>query len=290
MNPLDLVKLLPLMRRTSGRKELKVALIDGPVVMDHPDLTRQNIQPIGGPGACSRASSIACTHGTFVAGILCGRRGSAAPGICPGCTLVVRPIFSETTATQRDMPSATSQELASAIIDTVNAGARVVNLSATLAYPFSKGRGVLAASLDHAALHNVIVVAAAGNQATVGSSTISCHPWVVPVTGCDLEGAPTPESNLGNSIGRNGLMAPAQDITSLGTNDKPLVSGGTSAATPFVTGTIALLWSEFPAASASTIRLAIRVSASSRRTVVPPVLDAWAAYQAMVAFSGRADS
>ena len=61
-----------------GTAQLKVALIDGPVAIDHPDLSGQNIQQVTGEHAavCSTASSIACIHGTFVAGILSAKRGS----------------------------------------------------------------------------------------------------------------------------------------------------------------------------------------------------------------------
>lgn len=289
MNPLDLVKLTPLMRRTRGRPEVMVALIDGPVATDHPDLVGQNIREVDGhSGACARASSAACVHGTFVAGMLSARRTSFAPAMCPDCTLLVRPIFPETASPNGDMPSAEPEELAAAIIDTVNAGGRVINLSAALAHPCASGERELSAALDYAGRCNVIVVAAAGNQATMGSSALTRHPWVVPVTGCDLQGRPTPESNMGKSIGRNGLMAPARDVTSLGTDNKPQASAGTSAAAPFVTAAIALLWSEFPSASASAIKLAIRGgNAASRRTVVPPLLNAWAAYQTMAALQGR---
>jgi subtilisin family serine protease len=186
------------------------------------------------------------------------------------------------------MPSAEPEEVASALIDSVNAGARVVNLSAALAHPSASGERELGAALDYVGRRSVIVVAAAGNQGMMGSTTITRHPWVVPVTGCDLQGKPTPESNMGNSIGRNGLMAPARDVTSLGTDDKPQTSDGTSAAAPFVTGTIALLWSEFPSAPASVIKLAIRGgNVDSRRTIVPPLLNAWAAYQTAAALQGR---
>ena len=61
------------------------------------------------------------------------------------------------------------------------------------------------------------MVAAAGNQGTVGSSVITRHPWVIPVIACDLQGRPTTESNLGSSIGRRGLAAPGENIASLGT-------------------------------------------------------------------------
>ncbi len=87
---------------------------------------------------------------------------------------------------------------------------------------------------------------------------------------------------MGSSIGRRGLGAPGSDITSLGTNGKSLTSGGTSVAAPFVTGAIALLWSEFPSASAVAVKLAVTQGYAPRRTtVVPPLLDAWAAYQVM---------
>ncbi len=148
------------------------------------------------------------------------------------------------------MPSASPEELATAIAEVMDAGAAVINLSAALAQPSSRGERLLHLVLDDAARRGVLVVAAAGNQGTVGSSAITRHPWVIAVIGCDPEGRPTRESNLGSSIGRRGLAAPGQNITSLGTNGKLQISGGTSAAAPFVTGAIALLWSEFPGGAA----------------------------------------
>jgi subtilisin family serine protease len=180
------------------------------------------------------------------------------------------------------MPSATPEELAQAITDCTNAGARVLNLSAALAQPSSKGERQLEQALDYAAAREVISVAAAGNQGTLGSSAITRHPSVIPVAACDSQGRPLRESNLGSSIGKRGLMAPGEGITSLGTNDKPKTFGGTSAAAPFVTGTIALLWSEFPRARATQIKLAVtRCGRQPHKALVPPLLDAWAAYQAM---------
>lgn len=88
------------------------------------------------------------------------------------------------------------------------------------------------------------------------------------------------ESNLGSSIGRQGLCAPGESVTSLGVDGRLLTSGGTSIAAPFVTGAVALLWSVFPAAVASQVKLAVTQAHGARRaTVVPPLLDAWAAFQ-----------
>jgi subtilisin family serine protease len=283
-NPLDLVNLTPLMEISSGRAETRIALIDGPVATGHPDLSSSNISEIPGqlPGACDRTRSAACMHGTFVAGILIARRGSSAPGICPACTLLVRPIFAETSSTNQQMPSATPQELATAIIDCIGAGARVINLSAALVLPSAKGEHDLGEALDYSAKRGVLVVAAAGNQGTVGSSAITRHPWVIPVVACNALGRPISYSNLGNSIGRGGLSAPGENITSLVANGKQLTFGGTSAAAPFVTGALALLWSLFPNATAGQVKFAVTgIHPPKRPTVVPRLLDAFSAYQAM---------
>jgi subtilisin family serine protease len=284
MSPVDLVRLAALMERSQGSREIAVALVDGPVVLSHPDLAGASVRELPGKskGACSRADSVACTHGTFVAGMLFARRGSAAPAICPGCTMLLRVIFAEAQNGSGQMPSATPEELAAAVIDSVDAGARVINLSSALVQPSPRGESKLEEALNHAAHRGVIVVAAAGNQGMVGSSAITSHSWVIPVAACNIQGRPLTESNLGSSIGRRGLSAPGENVTSLGTNGKPKPFGGTSAAAPFITGAIALLWSEFPGATAVEIKLAVTKAGMPRRgAIAPPVLDAWAAYQTM---------
>ncbi|MDF0667636.1 MAG: S8 family serine peptidase [Nitrospira sp.] len=291
MNPLAIVQLTALMDRTSGSPDVKIGLIDGPVVTQHPDLAGEHLREIPGQNGatCTQASSAACLHGTFVAGILSAKRNSPAPAICPDCTLLIRSIFPERGTNLEQMPSATPQELAEAIQDCLVAGVRVVNLSLALAHPSMKGEEALDETLNHCARRGVLVAAAAGNQATLGSSAITRHPWVIPVAACDRMGRPIGESNLGSSIGRRGLSAPGVDITSLGTASQPLTLGGTSVAVPFVTGAIALLWSEFPMASAAQVKLAVTQAYQPRRaSVVPPLLDATAAYQALAtARAGR---
>jgi subtilisin family serine protease len=290
MGPLDVVKLKLLMELTSGRPEIVVGLIDGPVAISHPDLVGPDIREIPGTlaGTCAQAGSAACMHGTFVAGILCAKRGSTAPAICPNATLLLRPIFAETTSAEEQLPDATPEELAAAIIESIEAGAHVINLSAALAQPSSNGHRQLEDALNYAARRGVIVVAAAGNQGTLGSTAITRHSWVISVVACDLQGRPMNQSNLGSSIGRRGLRAPGDNITSLGAEGKSLTFGGTSAAAPFVTGAVALLWSAFPAATAAEVKFAVTHAATLQRTtVVPPLLDAWAAYQTMVRASLR---
>jgi subtilisin family serine protease len=281
MDPLSLVSLTPLMDRTRGRPEITIGLIDGPVDLDHPGLARDQVRELRGRAAGSRPNSNAARHGVFVAGILSAERGAAAPAICPGCTLLVRPIFADT-ASIDDMPSTTAADLAQAILDCVDAGARVLNISAAIAPPFLNNEQALEKALTYAARRGVIVVAAAGNHRTLAGTTITRHQWVVPVVSYDVQGRPSEHSTLGHSIGRRGLGAAGDAVTSLGADSRPVTAGGTSAAAPFVTGAMALLWSEFPSATASEVKGAVMHAHLRRRpTVVPPLLDAWGAYQAL---------
>lgn len=292
-SPLALVKLTELMKRTSGNPEIKVGIIDGPVMTQHPNLMGEQLYEVSRSNSvrCTQANSMACLHGTFVAGILCAKRGSAAPAICPDCSFLIRPLFAETTTSREPMPSATPQALAIAIMECIDAGVRVINLSLALAQPSNKGEHALEEVLNRAVRRGVIVVAAAGNQGTLGSSAITRHPWVIPVVACDGRGRPINESNLGSSIGRRGLSAPGDAITSLSATSAPLTLSGTSVAAPFVTGTIALLWSEFPAATAAQIKLAISKPVTMQRAVlVPPLLDAAAAYQSLLTTNLRRSS
>jgi subtilisin family serine protease len=133
-------------------------------------------------------------------------------------------------------------------------------------------------ALNYAARRGVILVAAAGNQSAIGSTVITRHPWVIPVIACHNNGSPMQLSNLGHSIGRRGLMAPGENITSLNGNNSFVAFSGTSAATPFVTGIIALLWSEFPHLSASVIKQAVYGS-GNRRSITPPLVNAMQAFR-----------
>jgi len=185
-------------------------------------------------------------------------------------------------------PSATPDELAKAIVESIEAGARILNMSIGLVQPSMRGVAKVQEVLDYATKRGVIPVAAAGNQGTVTSSAITRHYAVIPVTGCDVHGRPTTESNLGNSIGTRGLSAPGENVTSLGTDGKPRSLRGTSVATPFVTGAIALLWSEFPRATAQEVKAAItHADGRRRKAVVPPLLDAWTAYRTMAIAKGK---
>jgi subtilisin family serine protease len=282
---LRLVKLPLLMDITAGVPDVAVALVDGPIALDHPELTLQNIRPLNQSkrDTCAKPESFACTHGTHTGGLLFAKRDGPVPGICPGCSLVVRSIFSEAANVPQNagVPNATVSELAAALLEVIKIGARVINLSVGVTEAALRTERALNQTLDFASRRGVIVIAAAGNQGTLGSSAITRHPWVIPVVGCDRHGKPLEVSNIGASIGRYGLAAPGDEITSLAASGGHARFSGSSAAVPFVSGTVALLLSMFPRVSSARIHSAVTRSVARKRSVIPPLLDAYASYRAL---------
>jgi hypothetical protein len=90
-----------------------------------------------------------------------------------------------------------------------------LNVSATLVRASARDEQTLQTVLDYACQRRVAVVAAAGNASAIGGSVITRHPWVIPVVAYGLRGRALTSSNLGAVIGRHGLGASGENITSL---------------------------------------------------------------------------
>jgi subtilisin family serine protease len=263
------------MARGEGSATLAVAVLDGPVAVDHPGLAGAALVAAGASNmACVVAGAPGCGHGTAVAGMLAAGRDTPARGICPGVRVIVRPIFTD------DQPArAEPAVLARAIVEAIDAGAWIVNVSAAFSGSVPIADRRLRAALDLAAQRGVIVVAAAGNEGRVGGSPLVSHPWVIPVAACDTTGRPLAGTNLGGSIARGGMCAPAVGVTTLTAGGGYGPFGGSSAAAPQVSGAIALAWSANPAAGGAHVRAAVLASRRGHsRGIAPPLLDAPAIY------------
>ena len=223
MSPAQSIRLTALMERTSGSPDFHIGLIDGPVFTQHPDFNAAHLRGLTSPNGAT------CTerkHGMLAWYVHCRssvrQADLAGAGALSGLHAPPASHLQRDGAGREHMPAATPGELAGAIIDCIHAGARVINLSVALAQPSTRGEAMLDEALNHALVRGVLIVAAAGNQGTLGSSAITRHPWVIPVVACDMRGRPLNESNLGGSIGRRGLSAPGDGITSLGSDGKLL--------------------------------------------------------------------
>jgi len=296
------IQLNSLMDLSEGDPNIVIGLIDGPVDFNHPDFNNTKIETVNESdiGRCKSANSIACLHGTFVAGILSSKRGSSAPSLCPGCKLLLCPSFKEQEQKKSSLsalvhnknndeciiPSCNPDELSHAIIETIDAGAKIINLSLGLSSSSLMTYHQLQDAYDYARLHGVILVIAAGNQGNIGNTSLTNHSWIIPVSACDQNGLIASISNYGPSISKQGLMAPGIGITSTLAGGGYTTLSGTSFAAPFVTGTIALLWSIFPDLSAANILQSIIMinERNTRRSIIPPLLNVRQAYDKLKSF------
>ena len=273
---LSLVRLEGLMDNSDGDPSVSVGIIDGPLDVSHPAFSGATLSTVRPTqlAACQDARSAACSHGTAIAGILCAKRGLPAPAICPSCTFLFYPIFPEKDGCAWVTPG----ELARAIVETVDAGARIINLSLGVIPVDTSVDRELDGACNYAARRGVVLVAAAGNQGRIGFLPLLNHPWVTPIVSCDFAGRVTPESNLSPTIGTRGLSAPGVTILTAAPGGNYAPISGTSAAAAIVTGSMALLWSASPATPAVALRAAVLGSAGrQRRSLVPPLLDVEAA-------------
>jgi subtilisin family serine protease len=275
--PLDLVRLPPLMALSQGELWLPMGLLDGPIDLDHPGLSRTGIRILGPTSRQPiNANSPAVQHATFIAGVLHGRRGGPSPAIAPGCTLFVWPIFSSAAT---PLSSARPGLLAEALIELITAGVQVVNISAALMNSSTVNDSLIEAALDHAANHGVLVVAAGGNRSMLTGTALTRHPWVIPVVASGPMGTTASYSDLSRSAARRGVRAPGDGITSLAPGGGTASIVGTSVAASLVTGAIALAWSLHPNGDPATVRAAFAgTDISRRRNLIPPLLDAWRAH------------
>jgi len=281
-DPLALVNLTRIMEGHSGDPSISIGIIDGPIDLTHPAFSGSSIRTVRSNqlAACQDARSEACSHGTAIAGILCAKRGSPAPAICPSCRFLFYPIFPEVPQGAHGSTSATPGELARAIVETVDAGAGIINLSLGVIPADTSTDRELDEACGYAARRGVILVTAAGNQGRIGFLPLLNHPWAIPVTSCDFSGMVTSESNLSPTIGKRGLCAPGVNILTTAPGGDFAPVSGTSAAAAFVTGGIALLWSESPATPALEIRTVVLRSATRmHRSIVPPLFNVEAARQ-----------
>src|SRR5262249_40071718 len=144
-------------------------------------------------GRGGRADSDCLGHGTFVASIIAAQpvAGIGFAGIAPGALIL--PVR-QTNSGQ----DGTGSGMAAAIRAATDRGAKVINISAASSIPSQ----LLADAVTYAQQHDVLIVAAADNQAKEGDprSYPASYPGVVAVGSIDQKGKRSDFSETGDFI------------------------------------------------------------------------------------------
>ena len=167
-------------------------------------------------------------HGTAMASLIAGNDPNVS-GVSPATKLLDYRVAD----TNGDSNTAL---VSTAIIQATDQGARVINVSlgATGDSP------VLDEAVSYALSHNVVVVAAAGNEQLDALSMPAGIPGVLSVGAVDANGTQAYFSNSGEGLV---LVAPGVGIVSAYADDKLVIGSGTSQATAITSGVVAYLLS-----------------------------------------------
>ncbi|KZM52887.1 peptidase S8 [Geobacillus stearothermophilus] len=231
-----------------GKQTVPVAIIDSGVDLTHPDLIRRL-----GPGynvlADDRSPNDENGHGTHVAGIIASQPNNDE-GVA-GITWF-NPIMA-VKALNAD-GYGTSIDVAKGIRWAVDHGAKVINLSLGNYQPSS----VLEEAIRYADAHDVVLVAASGNDSTSQPSFPAAYPEVISVGAVNPDLSYALYSNYGDYVD---VVAPGTNIASTFTGHRYAALSGTSMAAPHVAALAALIRSVNPRLSNDEVRSIILESA-----------------------------
>jgi subtilisin family serine protease len=253
--------------RSSTGAGVTVAVLDSGVDASHPDLAGQVLPGADFVDGSTDGRRDFVGHGTTVAALIAGRNddGGGVAGIAPAARILPVRVLDK----QNKYDDATM--VASGLRWAVDHGARVVNLSL--------GGGArsdaLAAALEYAAVHDVVIVACTGNVAAGANSSEVWYParepGVVAVAGLidgERPGAPPAGGGTAAGGGAGGgtdalwtgsLTGPPTVLTAPAVNLIGARPGGywrvqgTSFAAPLVAGVAALVRSRWPTLDAANV-------------------------------------
>jgi len=237
---IDLVRGLRALRDrvNGGSRSVTVAVIDGPVDLEHVALQGADLSLVDGAVTQpAKAGNRLATHGTHVASILFGQPGTEVEGICPNVRGLAIPVYDLTTGRAPQLDIARAIEMA------IAAGADIINFSGGQYTDTGIPDAWLESAVAQCAAAGVLLIAAAGNDGCECLHVPAASSTALAVGAVDETGFPMDFSNWGDGYSCNGITAPGKDILGALPGGGSIRASGTSVATPIVTGVAALLMS-----------------------------------------------
>ena len=223
---------IPQYWRFTAGQNIKVAVLDTGIDFQHPELQDAIVEAADFTGSRSGPSDSG-GHGTHVAGIIAARRNNAGIiGVAPECDLLVAKVLG-------DNGSGTGDGIASAIYWAVDKGADIISMS--LGSPFALDE--VHRAIQYAINQNRFVICAAGNEGPdLGTvSYPAAYVETIAVGSIDRQRKISGFSSRGREVD---IVAPGDHILSTYPPSGFAELSGTSMATPFVAGIVALVLSK----------------------------------------------
>ncbi|MBK7141431.1 MAG: S8 family serine peptidase [bacterium] len=234
---------IPQTQAITGGNGVSVGIIDAGIDPTNPALTTQvtsGYDYVAGDSiAVDEPGGVASGHGTFVAGIV--------NLVAPDAQLVAYRVL-DTTGRGNGFT------IAEALLDAVEAGCKVVNLSIVM----NGKHDVLDAAIEYARNQNVMVIAAAGNDSSEVELFPASDSYVLSVASLDSNDMKSEFSNYNNKVD---IAAPGRQIYAPFLDSAYAWWDGTSFAAPFVAATAALVYSVNPTATWQDVRDALLLTA-----------------------------
>lgn len=262
---------LPDAQQLSTGTGVTVALLDTGVVQGRADLTGQvKTGPDYAGGIEKQGDAGWGEHGTCMASIIAGHGrnggGDGMLGVAPNAHILSVRVIRDDDAPDFGQATTDSTPISDGIRYAVDHGAQVISMS--LGGEESDAGDDSSAESDairYALAHNVVVVAAAGNGATQGNpvSYPGGERGVITVAAVDSSSSHANFSTTGWDVA---VAAPGVNLPcdAYNADDAYMEGSGTSQATAYVSGLVALLKAENPALSAEQIKSVLETTASDK--------------------------
>jgi thermitase len=236
-------------RWTQGEPQIKVAVLDTGITLMHPELKaallpgKDFVDIIDGAGkfigdflGYDDVPDDQVGHGTHVAGIIAGSGIAMPKGVVPRCKILPVRVLGAMERNGKRVGAGLVDNINTGIKWAVDQGAHVINMS--LGIRQSGGGLPHEEVVNYARQKGVSIVAASGNDGQEELYYPGALPYVIAVGATDETGSIAGFSTYGKQVS---LVAPGTNIYSTHLADGYAFSTGTSHASPFVAGAIALL-------------------------------------------------